>query len=386
MSFFLITFFLLYGGLHLYVFLKIWQAFRFHWGVGTFIGFFFVVLIVSPIMVRFLERGGHEVAARFMAYSGYCWLGFMFFFFTISISFDLLRFLAYMAGAISKIDFPSFISAYRFFFLITFAGSILLSLYGYREAGNIRLETVRIQTNKVPKEIGRITIAQISDVHLGLIVREEKLNKIVELIKKAKPDILVSTGDLVDGDIDKLNGLVDLLKNIEPPFGKYAAMGNHEFYAGIDNSLDFHKKTGFTMLRGEGLTIPGMVNIAGVDDPAGKYFQVKKVSEKSVLSSLQDNLFTILLKHEPVVDKNAMGLFHLQLSGHTHKGQIYPFRYLTRLVFPLYTGYHKLSENAHFYVSRGSGTWGPPIRFLAPPEVTLIELVPSAGPVNEKNR
>ena len=115
-------------------------------------------------------------------------------------------------------------------------------LYGYREAGDIRLETLRIQTNKIPKETGKITIAQISDVHLGLIVREEKLNKIVELIKKANPDILVSTGDLVDGDIDRLNGLVDLLKNIEPPYGKYAVMGNHEFYAGIDNSLDFHEK------------------------------------------------------------------------------------------------------------------------------------------------
>jgi uncharacterized protein len=204
------------------------------------------------------------------------------------------------------------------------------------------------------------------------------------LIKKTNPDILVSTGDLVDGDIDRLNGLADLLEDIKPPYGKYAVMGNHEFYAGIDNSLNFHKKTGFVMLRGKGLTIPGIVNIAGIDDPAGKYFQVEQVSEKSVLTGLQDNLFTILLKHEPVVDKEAMGFFHLQLSGHTHKGQIYPFRYLTRLIFPMYTGYHKLSENTYLYVSRGSGTWGPPIRFLAPPEVTLIELVSGSNSISEK--
>jgi uncharacterized protein len=138
------------------------------------------------------------------------------------------------------------------------------------------------------------------------------------------------------------------------------------------------------MLRGEGVTIHGMVNIAGVDDPAGKYFQIKKVSEKAVLSSLPGDLFTVLLKHPPVVDKEAMGLFDLQLSGHTHKGQIYPFRYLTRLAFPLYTGYHKLPGNGHLYVSRGSGTWGPPIRFLAPPEVTIIELVSNLGPAKEK--
>ncbi len=138
------------------------------------------------------------------------------------------------------------------------------------------------------------------------------------------------------------------------------------------------------MLRGEGLTIHGIINIAGVDDPAGKYFQVREISEKIILPGLPSHLFTVLLKHQPVIDKEALGLFHLQLSGHTHKGQIYPFRYLTRLVFPLYTGYHRLSENTHLYVSRGSGTWGPPIRFLAPPEVTLIELAWGPGSVNEK--
>jgi predicted MPP superfamily phosphohydrolase len=381
---FLITFFLLYGGLHLYVFLKALQAFRFQWGVGGFIGFIFVVMIISPILVRFLEKGGHEAAARFMAYSGYCWLGFIFFFFTISISFDVLRLLAYTAGTVSKIDFSSFISAYRFFFLVTLAGSILFVLYGYREAGNIRVETLRIQTNKIPKETGKIIIAQISDVHLGLIVGEKQLNKIVELVKKTNPDILVSTGDLVDGDIDTLNGLVDILKSIEPRYGKYAIMGNHEFYAGINISLDFIKKTGFTMLRGEGFVVHDVINIAGVDDPAGQYFQYKEVPEKVLLSDLPRHLFTVLLKHRPVVDKDALGLFDLQLSGHTHKGQIYPFRYLTRLAFPLYTGYHKLSDNTHLYVSRGSGTWGPPIRFLTPPEVTIIELVPNLGSAKEK--
>ncbi len=384
MGLFFITFFLVYGGLHLYVFLKAWQAFRFQWGVGSFVGLIFIVMIVSPIAVRFLEKGGHEVAARFTAYSGYCWLGFIFFFFTISISFDVLRLLSYMASIVSKMDFSSFISAYRFFFFVTLIGSILLVFYGYREAGNVRIETLRIQTNKIPRETGKIIIAQISDVHLGLIVGKEHLKQIVELVRKTNPDILVSTGDLVDGDIDTLDGLVNMLKSIEPRYGKYAVTGNHEFYAGIDNSLDFIKKTGFMVLRGEGIVAHGVVNIAGVDDPAGKPFPYKDVSEKVLLSSLPRHLFTVLLKHRPVVDKDALGLFDLQLSGHTHKGQIYPFRYLTRLAFPLYTGYHELPGNTHLYVSRGSGTWGPPIRFLTPPEVTIIELVPNPSPAKEE--
>jgi len=383
MGLFLIFYFLIYGGLHLYVFLKAWQAFRFHHTFGSVICSVFVLMIVSPIIVRFLERGGHDVPARLISYAGYSWLGLMFFFFTISISFDIVRFLTYIAGAVSKTDLSPFISAYRFFFFCSLICSVFFFAYGYIEAGDIRLEKLYLQTDKIPKEIERITIAQISDVHLGLIVRERQLAKITKIIKEVRPDILVSTGDLVDGDIDKINGLIGVLKDIEPPYGKYAVLGNHEFYAGIDNSLEFHKKSGFTVLRGEGVTIEGILNIAGVDDAAGEYFQIKQVPEKNVFSSLPGNLYTVLLKHRPVIDKEAMGLFHLQLSGHTHKGQIFPFRYMTRLAFPLYTGHHEFPDNKHLYVSRGSGTWGPPIRFLTPPEVTVIEVSSTSGRSDE---
>jgi len=383
MGLFLIIYFLIYGGLHLYVFLKAWQAFRFHHTLGSVICSVFVLMIISPIIVRFLERGGHDVLARFISYVGYSWLGLMFFFFTVSISFDILRFFTYVAGFISKMNFGSFISAYRFFFFCSLTCSMLFFTYGYLEAGNIRLEKLYLQTNKIPREKEKITIAQISDVHLGLIVREKQLAKIVKIIEEVKPDILVSTGDLVDSDIDKINDLIGILKDIEPPYGKYAVLGNHEFYAGIENSLEFHKKSGFTVLRGEGVTVKGILNIAGVDDPAGEYFQVKHVPEKAILSNLRGDLYTVLLKHRPVVDKGAMELFDLQLSGHTHKGQIFPFRYMTRLAFPLYTGHHEFPDNRHLYVSRGSGTWGPPIRFLTPPEVTVIEISSTTGQSDE---
>jgi predicted MPP superfamily phosphohydrolase len=93
------------------------------------------------------------------------------------------------------------------------------------------------------------------------------------------------------------------------------------------------------------------------------------------LSSLPEDRFTLLLKHQPIIDAGAVGLFDLQLSGHTHKGQIFPFNLVTRLFYKRHAGLSKIQENAFLYVSRGSGTWGPPARFLSPPEVTLIELV-----------
>ncbi len=119
-----------------------------------------------------------------------------------------------------------------------------------------------------------------------------------------------------------------------------------------------------------------IITIAGIDDEAGYSNGLnQELSEKSVLSKIPRDKFVLFLKHRPVLENEAMGLFDLQLSGHAHKGQIFPFSILTALSFPADSGLLKLNQGARLYVSRGSGTWGPPIRFLSPPEVTLIELV-----------
>jgi predicted MPP superfamily phosphohydrolase len=118
-----------------------------------------------------------------------------------------------------------------------------------------------------------------------------------------------------------------------------------------------------------------VLTIAGVDDPAGRWMGVPvHTDEKALLSALPRERFTLLLKHQPVVDRNSLGLFDLQLSGHTHGGQIFPFGLLVRMVYRMRNGLTSLTPNGHQYVSRGTGTWGPPLRVLAPPEITLIEI------------
>jgi predicted MPP superfamily phosphohydrolase len=207
-------------------------------------------------------------------------------------------------------------------------------------------------------------------------VRQGRLTRILEKVKRANPDVLVSTGDLVDGQINDLEGLTKLLNEINPRYGKFAITGNHEFYAGISHALDFTEKAGFTILRDEVVTVGGIITIVGVDDPTGNYFGVSKnIPEKALLSRLPRERFTLFLKHRPLMEQSSLGLFDLQLSGHVHKGQIFPFNLLTRLYYPTNAGLLNLPLNSQVYVSRGSGTWGPPIRFLAPPEVTVIELV-----------
>jgi len=208
-----------------------------------------------------------------------------------------------------------------------------------------------------------------------LIVREERLLRVIEEVERTQPDVLISTGDLVDGQTNSLSGLAIPFARVNPRYGKYAVMGNHEFYAGLPQALEFTTQSGFTVLRGEAVSPGGVVNLVGVDDPAGEALGLyRHVLERNLLTDLPQERFTILLKHQPLVEEEALGMFDLQVSGHTHKGQIFPFRLITGIFFRYNSGWFDLGKGSHLYVSPGTGTWGPPIRLLAPPEVTLYEL------------
>lgn len=371
-----VVFFSIYGLLHLYAFFKAKQALSFGAGKSILVLLFMTLMTLSPVIVHYAEKAGLELFARGMSYTGFIWMGLLFIFTVVSVVTDIYRMFVWAACLIAPHAFSMMrISARPSFFLAAIM-AIAVNTYGYYEAGNIRTEHITIRSPKIPKQISPLTVVQISDVHLGLIVRHGRLSKIIDAVQKAGPDILLSTGDLVDGEINKLQGLAEMLQQVKPRFGKYAITGNHEYYAGLNQAMRFTENSGFSLLRGKAIRIDGVLNIAGVDDPAGKRFDLyTDIKEKELLSSLDRNKFTILLKHRPLIDNDARGLFDLQLSGHTHKGQIFPFVLLTRLHYPLYNGLIDLAAGSYLYVSRGTGTWGPPVRFLAPPEVTVIELV-----------
>ena len=378
---FLLSILILYGALHLYIFIKIRGAF--HLGTPSLILVicFMVLMIFSPVLVRMSERLGLENLACPLSYAGYTWMGLAFLFFFFSLALDLYRLFVHAGGPILRTNLSHLAPSPQLALFIPLIFTLGVAVYGYFEARSIRTETITVRSQKIPKEIGRLTIAQISDIHLGLIVRESRLKRILAEVKKAKPDILISTGDLVDSQIDNLAGLAEMLKAINARYGKFAVTGNHEFFAGLEHALSFTQSAGFTVLRGETASAGGIMSIAGVDDPTGKYFgHYKGTPEKTLLSGLPKDRFTLLLKHTPIIDKNALGLFDLQLSGHTHGGQIFPFNLVVRLFFPQHAGLFHLPHSALLYVSRGSGTWGPPIRFLSPPEVTIIRLVHKGTP------
>lgn len=372
----LTVFLSLYSCLHLYGFLSVKRALAPGPKANTAVILFMVLMIFAPIIVRLLERNDLVTPARFFAYIGYIWMGLLFLFFSFAVALDAYRLILEAINRVFSADFSRLsLSKAECFFIPLFL-SMGITIFGFFEALNIKTERVIIRTDTITQKIGGLKIVQISDVHLGLIVGKHRLKKIVERIKDEKPDILVSTGDLVDGQMNNLSGLAGMIREIPTKYGKYAVTGNHEFYAGLQDALKITTDAGFRVLRGEGLNIPGVINIAGVDDPAGKrYGLAPNISEKVLLSKLPRNYFTLLLKHRPRLNETDGGLFDLQLSGHTHKGQIFPFSLIVKLFYRNFNGLASLGNQSYIYVSRGTGTWGPPVRFIAPPEITVIELV-----------
>ena len=360
---FISVFLSLYGGMHFYALLKIRRALSPGFPAEAAIICFMVLMVVSPILVRVLEEYGFEDTGRVIAYIGYGWMGILFIFLVLSVAIDIVRIL--LPAGLRPSPLIAFVIAACF--------SFIFSLYGLYEAMVVKVEHVNIVSRKLAGDRPSLRIVQISDVHLGLLFREHRLRKVVNCIKDASPDILVSTGDLVDGQTDGLSGVLYMLMELSPPLGKYAVTGNHEFYAGIRKSINFTRDAGFKVLRDEALTLPGLINIAGVDDPASGRKNIEE-HEKEILSSLPGETFTLLLKHRPHVGPGSDRLFDLQLSGHTHKGQIFPFGLLVKLVHGRISGLHRLDSGSLLYISRGSGTWGPPFRILSPPEVTVINI------------
>jgi uncharacterized protein len=381
MPLFLLTVLGVYSAVHIYVFIKARNAIGFGTGTDILAGAFMAGMILAPLLIRLLERWGWETLARQIAYIGYTWMGMIFLFFSLALLVDAVSLALQTVKLIPGLkSFPGPLSAMSIF-LLPLAGTLIISVFGYFDALNIRTEHLSLSSPRISASLGRLCIVQISDVHLGIIVRQDRLQRIITAIQAAKPDILVSTGDLVDGQINSLTGLAEALAGIKPRFGKFAIMGNHEYYAGFEHSLNFMKAAGFTVLRGETLNLPGVITIAGMDDPAGKYFKIyRAVTEKTLLAGLPLGTFTLLLKHLPIVSSEAVQLFDLQLSGHTHKGQIFPFVLVVRAFFPYIAGWYRLGAHTGLYVSRGTGTWGPPMRFIAPPEITVIDLVHAAIP------
>lgn len=313
MPLFLLIFFLLYGLFHFYFLHRLRTAFALRRYQLRLLIVFLLLMTVAPLLVRFSERNGFDALAMLLAVNAYVWMGFLFEFTCWGLACEFWRLLCYGLGKLMPAQAAKYRLNARSVFLLPCFVSLVLCVYGYFAALQIHTEKVVIPTAKLPAGSEGVRLVQLSDLHLGLLVGEKRLAAILTAVKAAKPDIIVATGDLIDGEIDNRGYLASLLHEEKSRLGKFAVLGNHEFYAGLDSSLEFLETAGFTVLRNAVDTVPeNNIRIVGVDDATARaYTGREKVDEAALLQSAGLENFTILLKHQPVLAPGNDGLFDL---------------------------------------------------------------------------
>lgn len=262
------------------------------------------------------------------------------------------------------------------------AMALLVTFFGYLNARRrARVRAVDIPIEGLPAELHGFRIVQITDVHVGATIKRGYVERIVEAVNELEADLVAVTGDIVDGSVGRLSLHTEPLGKLTARHGAFFVTGNHEYYSGAHAWIDEMRRLGLSVLLNEHVVLDhdGVdLVIAGVTDLSAHHFDPSHRSDPvAAVAGAPEDSIKVLLAHQPRTALAASKAgYHLQLSGHTHGGQFFPWNYAVKLFEPFSTGLYKLGELS-LYVSRGTGYWGPPKRLGAPSEITHLRLVPA---------
>ena len=373
MAIFFIIVFAVYFLANLYLFLKGSRALS---GAGyplTAYTVIFILLASTFIAGKFLEYRYSNVLTDILNIAGGFWMAFMLYGFLMWLLSDIVLLVQRPFHLIA----PSSLLQLRLWLFIGITGvSVILITAGFFSAISPRVTRYDIKTEK-NFENGQdgMTIVAVSDIHLGSIIRKRSMKHLSKMIGVEKPDMVLFLGDLVDGSMGPvLRG--DLLSYLTLPplkYGHYAITGNHEYMGDLHKSLPYIESKGIRILKDEVITLDNGIQIVGrLDRTAQQGFGTGRATLDSLLKMTVDDSPVILLDHQPYELKNLAGSpVDLQLSGHTHNGQMWPLNLITRAIFELSYGHRKFG-NTDVIVSSGFGLWGPRVRLGTRPEIVVI--------------
>jgi predicted MPP superfamily phosphohydrolase len=337
-----------------------------------------VMIVVGMVASRFVPRAvGSPVL-----WVVYIWIGLFFFLFMLTGSVDLVRGLLSLAQRFGATPPPD---PERRQFIARVLGAIVgvggLGLAGYGIVNVLRpvaVKRVKVALSSLPAAASGFRIVQLTDVHVGPTIGKEFIEELVRRVNALEPDLVAITGDLVDGTVAELGALVAPLGNLKAKEGVFFVTGNHEYYSGVDEWLPFLESLGVRVLRNEHVAIRGAegFDLAGIDDAsAASYGRGHGADLHRAVSGREASRALVLLAHQPRgIDLAERLGVDLQLSGHTHGGQLFPWNFVVKLVFPFLSGLYRQGRT-QVYVSEGTGYWGPPMRVGTAAEITHIELL-----------
>ena len=347
-----------------------------------------VALGVSLPTAMVLGRALDAKTIQPLPWLAFGWMGVMFLAILLLGGADLLRLMGIAVSRLDVLETNISDPERRLFFSRMLGGGVAMTAFGMGAVGvqsairGAKVRPVRVFLKRLPKSMSGFVIVQISDLHVGPTIGREDVESLVAKTNALKPDLVAITGDLVDGSVDTLGAAVAPLKDLESRYGTFFVTGNHEYYSGVRPWEHYLRSLGIRVLRNEHVPIGNAeegFDLAGVDDTTAHRYEPDHGEDVAqAVQGHSPDREIVLLAHQPkAIHEAAKHGVGLQLSGHTHGGQIFPFSFVVGLVQPYVAGLHQHSETTQIYVSRGTGYWGPPMRLAAPSELTRIELISS---------
>jgi len=367
----------IYISVHTYIFMRGWQALP----ASSVLRFLYCVIFIfmglTYIAGRITENISVCAASDFFIWTGSFWLGLILYLFLFAVFFDIIR----LADHFFTLYPPLIRNNYQYVkaaaALFSLTATIIIVAAGHINTLHPRITTVSLHIPKSAGTVNTMNIVLATDIHLGTIISNSRVDTLVHSINSCDPDIVLLGGDIVDEDLKPVieNNMGDMLLKIKSKHGIFAITGNHEYIGGADSACRFMREHGITVLRDEYVLIDKSIILVGREDLSKNRFTgIKRKTLKTILDGADMNYPVICMDHQPfMLDEAAGNGVDLQLSGHTHAGQLWPFNYIVDMIYQVGKGYARIG-NTHFFVSTGFGTWGPPVRTGNRPEIVQIKL------------
>ncbi|MBI5360990.1 MAG: metallophosphoesterase [Planctomycetes bacterium] len=360
-------FLLIYSAMHYYVYSRVAGGLDMSPVARSWLKNCLIAAALSFVLAETICRNTASLWFKPVYYFGVCWFG--------ALAVAVVVFLtAHIIGMALRSDFCRY-----WLTICAIAAIFIISAYSIiNVARGPVIKSMTIKYKKLPAELSGLSIVQLSDLHLNLMKSEKWLNDIVDTANSQNPDIIVFTGDLMDTDLSETKRFYSGLKRLKAKNGVFAVSGNHDFYAGLEGFQRVASDTGMTVLRNKKTTaISGLMDICGIDDNAGGEIRKGKaglLSKLDLPAGLDKDKFTVLLSHRPDVFIEAVKSgIDLQLSGHTHAGQIPPMDLIIQFYYKYPYGLYR-DGGSFLYTTCGTDIWGPPMRLFSRSEIVKIVL------------
>ncbi|MBS1904512.1 MAG: metallophosphoesterase [Bacteroidetes bacterium] len=365
------VFFSLYGLINYYIFIRGWQALEVVSTARPYYLALFLPISLSYIVGKFVERRKVSLFTDILIWVGSFWFAFILYYFLSIVLLDVVRGGGRLIGM-----FGTDAMMYPMLKLWVFAAVNLIVFavigYGYWNAKRIKIKSFDLEIEKPNAVAPTLNIVMASDIHLGTLIGRKPTRRIVEAINSLKPDVILLPGDIIDSEVEPVvkQDLGKVLKELRAKYGVYGVTGNHEYIGGVEEAVDYIRAHDVDLLRDEIREIAGVVIVGREDRSAGKH----RKPLRELLEAVDRSKPILLMDHQPAkLHEPVENGVDLQVSGHTHRGQLWPLNFITRRVYELDWGY-KRKGKTHLYVSSGVGTWGPPTKVGNDAEIVQLRL------------